>query len=73
MGVTLADRTILVNLPQYRGEGKGQCIFLRYKSPHASGLSYVWLGIINAYFDAERTVVCQKRILQHTQGAVAPD
>jgi hypothetical protein len=50
MGVTLADRTILVNLPQYRGEGKGQCIFLRYKSPHASGLGYVRRKIINTRF-----------------------
>jgi len=50
MGVTLSDRTILVNLPHYRGEGKGQCFFLRYKCLQASGLGYAQREIINARF-----------------------
>ena len=53
MRFTLSDRTILVNLPHYRGEGKGQHFFLRYKSPHASGLGYARREIINARFVPE--------------------
>jgi hypothetical protein len=40
MGVTLSDRTILVNLSHCRGKGIGQYFFMRYKSLHASGLGY---------------------------------